>query len=180
MSALPAADTIIVTPGAAPWQGMLEFAGRQYRCALGKAGTTASKREGDHKSPLGRFALRHLLYRPDRFAQTPETALTVRPLKADDGWCDDPADPYYNRAVRLPYPASAEQLWREDGVYDLIVPLGYNDDPATPGLGSAIFMHIARPDFSGTEGCVALARGDLIQLLRTIGPATMMEIRAAG
>src|SRR6185312_8513924 len=87
------------------------------------------------------------------------------PIAPQDGWCDDPADTVYNRPVHLPYRARAERLWREDGIYDLIVPLGYNDAPAVPGLGSAIFLHVARPDFGPTEGCVALARADLLALL---------------
>lgn len=177
MSGGPSFDTIIVSPGPEPWQGRLEFGGKRYRCALGKEGVTPRKHEGDHKTPVGRFALRALLYRPDRLGGIPETALTTRALAPEDGWCDDAADPMYNRAVMLPYPASAERLWREDEVYDLILPLGYNDNPAVPGLGSAIFMHIARPDYSGTEGCVALARADLVDLLRNMGPATLLEIR---
>ena len=169
--------TILVSQSDIPWRGHIEFLGKQYPCALGKAGVTARKREGDHKSPLGRFALRELLYRPDRFKEAPETGLITRPLAPEDGWCDDPADVQYNRPVTLPYPASAERLWRQDDVYDLIIPLGYNDDPAVPGLGSAIFMHIARPDLSGTEGCVALSRADLIDLLRAVNPATMLKIK---
>jgi hypothetical protein len=82
-----------------------------------------------------------------------------------DGWCDDPAAAAYNRPVRLPYAASAERLWREDGIYDLIVPLGYNDDPVVPGAGSAIFLHVAHPDYAPTEGCVALAPADLMRVL---------------
>ena len=170
-------DRIIVhAEGGDPWRGCLTFQGRDYPCALGKAGLTAEKREGDHKTPMGRFCLRGLLYRPDRFAAPPRTALPVRSLTPHDGWCDAPEDVNYNRPVTLPYPASAETLWRDDGLYDLIVPLGYNDDPPVPGLGSAIFLHIARPGFSGTEGCVALARDHLIELLAGLSPTTVMVI----
>lgn len=172
------ASDIIVTPiGGATWRGVLDFHGKRFDCALGKDGVTTQKREGDHKTPVGRFALRELLFRPDRFGAAPATKLAARALTQSDGWCDDPADPFYNRAVALPYPASAERLWREDTVYDLIIPLGYNDNPPVAPLGSAIFIHIARPDFAGTEGCVALARADLIDLLRDIGPATLLEVR---
>ena len=93
------------------------------------------------------------------------------------GWCDDASDPGYNKPVRLPSKARHERLWREDGLYDLIVPLGYNDDPAVPGLGSAIFLHCARPDYGPTEGCVAVARADLLVLLPSCGPATRIDIR---
>jgi len=135
-----------------------------FRAALGLAGIAEDKREGDHATPVGVFPMREVLYRPDRLGP-PKTRLPLRALAADDGWCDAPTDPDYNRAVKLPFRASAERLWRVDHVYDLIVPLGYNDDPVMPGRGSAIFLHVARPDYSGTEGCVALALADLLRVL---------------
>ena len=134
------------------------------------------KREGDGATPVGRFALRRLLYRRDRLPAAPATALPAAVIGRDDGWCDDPGDPAYNRPVRLPYPASHERLWREDGLYDLVVVLGHNDDPPVPGLGSAVFLHVARPDYGPTEGCVALARDDLLVLLEGCGAGTMLEI----
>ena len=137
---------------------------RTFRAALGLAGVSEEKREGDHATPVGAFPMREVLYRPDRLG-APTTTLPVRALASDDGWCDAPADRAYNRPVKLPYPASAEHLWRADHIYDLIVPLGYNDDPVLPGRGSAIFLHVARPDYSGTEGCVALALADLLRVL---------------
>ncbi len=107
----------------------------------------------------------------------PKTALPVQSIRPDDGWCDAPLDASYNRPVALPYPASAERMWREDDVYDLVVVLGHNDDPVVPGAGSAIFLHLARPDWSPTEGCVALARGDLEALLAEAKPGDVVEIR---
>jgi L,D-peptidoglycan transpeptidase YkuD (ErfK/YbiS/YcfS/YnhG family) len=43
--------------------------------------------------------------------------------------------------------------------------LGYNDAPVLPGRGSAIFLHLAAPDYRPTEGCIALARADLVAVL---------------
>jgi L,D-peptidoglycan transpeptidase YkuD (ErfK/YbiS/YcfS/YnhG family) len=160
--------------------GRLQLDGGMVRCAIGKGGVVPAdeKREGDGKSPLGVWPLRRALYRPDR-GPAPATGLPVAPIGPDDGWCDDPADPAYNRPVTLPYPASAERLWREDAVYDLIVVLGHNDDPPVAALGSAIFLHLARPDFSGTEGCVALARPDLLALLAAAEPGDAVQIAEA-
>lgn len=157
--------------------GMLQAGDRLLACALGKGGRRAHKREGDGATPLGRFALRELLWRPDRFAAPPRTGLAMRALAPEMGWCDDPSDAAYNRPVALPFGASHEVLWREDAVYDLIVPLGYNDDPVTAGAGSAIFMHIARQGYPGTEGCVALSREDLLALLPMLGPASRIDIQ---
>jgi L,D-peptidoglycan transpeptidase YkuD (ErfK/YbiS/YcfS/YnhG family) len=158
--------------------GHASWGGRAMRAALGQGGVAAQKREGDHKTPAGSFLMRQLLYRPDRLAPPPATGLPARALTEAEGWCDAPGDPRYNRLVPLPYPASHETLWRADEIYDLIVPLGYNDDPVVPGLGSAIFLHVARPDWSGTEGCVALARADLLTVLAEAGPTSRVVVRA--
>jgi len=160
--------------------GRFDLAGRETRCALGKGGVIAAadKREGDGASPLGVWPIRRVLYRPDK-PPPPETALPTAPLTPEDGWCDDPADPAYNRPVTHPYPASAERMWRADAVYDLVVILGHNDDPVVPGAGSAIFLHIARPGYAPTEGCVALAADDLQALLKIAQPGDAIAIREA-
>jgi L,D-peptidoglycan transpeptidase YkuD (ErfK/YbiS/YcfS/YnhG family) len=147
------------------------------RCALGRSGIARSKREGDGATPAGLWPLSHVLYRPDRLAP-PQTALPVFSLTPDDGWCDDPADPAYNRPVKLPYASRAEAMWRGDGLYDIVVVLGYNLDPVVPGHGSAIFLHLARPDYAPTEGCVAVNRADMFDILRHSGPNSAMLIRA--
>jgi L,D-peptidoglycan transpeptidase YkuD (ErfK/YbiS/YcfS/YnhG family) len=144
--------------------GTARFADRVFRCALGHGGVSDAKREGDGATPAGVWPLRRLLYRPDRIA-APVTGLPTTPIGRADGWCDAPGDKNYNLPVILPYPASTEALWRADAVYDLIVPLGYNDGPILPGLGSAIFLHLARDGYLPTEGCVALAQADLLAYL---------------
>jgi L,D-peptidoglycan transpeptidase YkuD (ErfK/YbiS/YcfS/YnhG family) len=151
-------DLLVYAPGWALWDG------ERLRCALGRGGVRFDKREGDGATPVGNWPMRRLLYRPDRLA-APATRLAANPIAEQDGWCDDPADAGYNRPVRLPYPAGAEHLWRSDGLYDLIVPLGYNDAPVVPGAGSAIFLHVAQRDYAPTEGCVALAQADLLRVL---------------
>jgi L,D-peptidoglycan transpeptidase YkuD (ErfK/YbiS/YcfS/YnhG family) len=158
--------------------GWLDLGGRKARCAFGPAGVVAAaaKREGDGASPAGIWPIRRVLFRPDR-GGAPTTALPIQPIAPDDGWCDAPDDPAYNRPVRLPYPASAESMWREDHLYDLVVVLGHNDDPPVPGAGSAIFLHLAKPDFAPTHGCVAVTRADLEALLAAARPGDAVEIR---
>jgi len=155
----------------------LSWPGGSVRAACGKAGVTTGKREGDHASPAGTFPLLRAFYRPDRLA-VPRTALPLAVLKTQDGWCDDSADPRYNTLVTLPYPASHEELWRADGLYDVIVVIGYNTGPVVPGKGSAIFLHCASPDFAGTEGCIAVAREALVPLLGLLGPRSTITIKA--
>lgn len=156
----------------------LEAAGRRIACAIGRSGAcpAADKREGDGMTPLGLWAIRTVLFRPGRAAPPAGLALPWRWTRADDGWSDDPADPAYNRPVRHPRAASAEHLWREDGLYDVIVTLGHNDAPPVPGLGSAIFLHCwneAKP----TEGCVAIEKAALLDLLPLIGRGESVQIR---
>jgi L,D-peptidoglycan transpeptidase YkuD (ErfK/YbiS/YcfS/YnhG family) len=168
-------DLIVARDPDGTWRAA--FGARNWRCAIGPAGVTADKREGDGATPLGCFPLRRLLYRPDRMTR-PETHLPVTPLVPEDGWCDAPGDPAYNTQVRLPIAASHERLWRDDNVYDAIVILGHNDDPPRPGAGSAIFLHVARDDYSPTQGCVALALPDLLTVLREAGAGTRVCVAA--
>ncbi len=157
--------------------GEAEWKRRRMRCALGRTGVRADKREGDGATPGGAFALRRVLYRADRIPP-PATALALQPLEANDGWCDDPADAAYNRMVRLPRDGHCERLWRDDGIYDVLVVLGHNDSPVRAGRGSAIFLHLARPDFRSTEGCVALAAADLLDVLAICRPGDTMRVTA--
>ena len=158
--------------------GRLLLDGVLVRCALGKGGVkpAADKREGDGATPLGVWPIRRLLYRPDR-GPPPATGLPTAPIAPEDGWCDAPLDPAYNRPVRLPYPASAERMWRDDHLYDLVGVLAHNDDPPVPGMGSAIFLHLASHDYSPTAGCVALAWDDMLKLLSLAGPGSAIEVR---
>jgi L,D-peptidoglycan transpeptidase YkuD (ErfK/YbiS/YcfS/YnhG family) len=155
-------------------EGILRLGPHAWRCALGKGGIRADKREGDGATPVGLLPLRRLLYRADRVA-APACRVPVEPISPEDGWCDDPADAAYNRRVRLPYPARHEHLWREDRLYDLIGVLGWNDDPVMRGRGSAIFLHLARPDLAPTEGCIALPERDLRAALAA--GLTAIEVR---
>lgn len=168
-----------ISPFNAQSSGILRWPGGEARCALGRSGVTPAhlKREGDGASPLGAWPMRQVFWRPDRLPR-PETALPAEPLHPEAGWCDDPASPLYNHPVLLPFAHSHEKLWRDDHVYDLIVVLGYNDAPVEPGKGSAIFLHVAREDYSPTEGCVACALPDLLALLKAAKVGDVLEIAA--
>jgi len=155
--------------------GWLQCGNRVFRCTLGRGGVTTDKREGDGATPAGNYPLRQLLYRSDRLAP-PTNALPTSPLRPRDGWCDDPGHSAYNRPVTLPLDASSESMWRDDHLYDLVVVLGYNDDPVVSGLGSAIFLHVASPEYSPTEGCIALAKEDLLTVLADITPGSDIRI----
>ena len=164
---------LIVTSGKdGAW---LDWGAGKKRAAIGPGGIAIKGGEGDGITPRGTFPVREIFYRADRIAK-PVTALPLRATQKNDGWCDAPDDPNYNRPVTLPYPASAEQMWREDHLYDLVVVLGYNDNPVVPGRGSAIFLHLARTDFSATHGCVALAYDDALAAVAQLVPGDQVVI----
>jgi len=156
-------------------RGVIQLGCLRFPCTLGRSGTVALKREGDGATPAGVWVLHEVLYRPDRLRR-PRTGLPLRVLRPDAGWCDAPGDRNYNRAVRHPYRASAERLWRADSLYNVVVVLGYNDRPRMRGRGSAIFMHLARPDLGPTEGCIALRQPHLLRLLAQLGPGAAVRI----
>ena len=148
---------------------------RRWRCVIGAGGAREDKVEGDAATPVGTFPLRRVYFRNDRLV-LPRVRLPARPISEHDGWCDDPRSSAYNRLVRIPNEWSHEKLWRDDGLYDLLVVVGYNDDPPEGEWGSAIFLHIARDDLSSTQGCVAFARDDLLELVPLLTPQTKLQV----
>ena len=157
--------------------GRLNWPGGSTRAAVGKTGVRADKREGDLATPAGDFPLLQGFDRSDR-VEPPPTALPMRALQPNDAWVDDPADLRYNHLVETPYPAHVEPLWRKDEIYDLIVVIGYNMFPTKPGLGSAIFLHVARKTYSPTVGCVAISRAALLGLLPRLSADSRLRIAA--
>ncbi len=167
-------DIHVSADGIASWTGPHGRTARA-RCALGRCGVADKSAEGDGVTPRGAFPLRRLFYRPDRL-QKPATGLAPVALLENQGWCDDPADAAYNTLIYLPCAAGHENMWRDDGLYDVVVEIGYNDSPVVAGKGSAIFIHLAAPDYRPTEGCVALAQGDLLEMLAGCGPGDRLVI----
>lgn len=137
--------------------GFLCLGTERYPAAIGRGGirAAAAKEEGDGATPAALLPLRRVLYRADRIAP-PRCAVPIEPIGPRDGWCDDSEDAAYNSMVRLPYAGRHEVLWRPDGIYDVIGVLGWNDAPAIPRRGSAIFLHVTTPERGPTAGCIAL------------------------
>ncbi len=152
-------------------QGFLDLGFTRIPCVLGRSGKRALKREGDGATPLGHFRILSFYFRGDRLSP-PLTVLPVKALSRKDGWCDAPGDRNYNRLVCHPYPSSAEHLWRDDHLYDVVGVLDYNFEPRHQGCGSAIFLHIANPERKPTQGCIAVSQHDMKRLLTWLGPKT--------
>lgn len=151
------AVTVRSRPGARH-EGLIAFEGAVYPCALGRGGIEALKREGDGATPLASMRPVKVYYRADRRRAGPgPVRLPAFPIRSDLGWCDAPDDANYNRPVRLPFAASHESMLREDQLYDVCVVLDWNYTKRSRQRGSAIFLHIAKPGFQPTEGCIAVS-----------------------
>nr|WP_319391359.1 L,D-transpeptidase family protein [uncultured Cohaesibacter sp.] len=155
--------------------GLLTLGTRTVPCALGRSGLGPIKLEGNGITPLMQTRILYGFYRPDK-EKRPVSVLPFFPLEREMGWCDAPGHPSYNRLVQLPFSESHERMWRDDDLYDLVLVLDININPRANRRGSALFMHVARPDYSPTEGCIALAKPDLRHLLAVISPETRLTI----
>jgi len=163
-------NLIVYKDGKCLWKG------KEYRCAIGKGGIAKDKKEGDGATPVGCFPIRKIFYRADRLKE-PNTVFPTQPITKYDGWCDDSSDSNYNKHIKLPYKSTHEELWRDDNVYDVVAVLGYNDKQPVPGKGSAIFLHIARANYSPTAGCIALTQKDLLEIIESMHKDTSICVQ---
>jgi L,D-peptidoglycan transpeptidase YkuD (ErfK/YbiS/YcfS/YnhG family) len=156
-------------------RGWLTVGSAHIPVALGRSGIKANKREGDGGTPRGRFRLVRLWWRADRMP-VPATLLPVRRIGPNDAWCEDPKDRRYNRPICRNTDGPGDRLRRSDRLYDFIIEIDHNTRPRIAGRGSAVFIHVARPGFSPTAGCVALTASHLRILLAKLSANTRIVI----
>ena len=171
----PVALIRIRAAAGAPRRGWLTADGTTIPVALGRGGIRANQREGDGGTPRGTFRPRRLWWRADRHAR-PRTWLPVRAIGAEDAWCEDPDSRHYNHPIRRTADQGGDRLSRDDHLYDFIVEIDHNTSPRIAGLGSAVFLHLARPGFLPTAGCVSMTRPAMLRLLARLGPQTRIVI----
>jgi L,D-peptidoglycan transpeptidase YkuD (ErfK/YbiS/YcfS/YnhG family) len=158
-----------------PRRGWLVAGGQTVPVALGRGGIRANKREGDGGTPKGSFRPRQLWWRADRHPR-PRTFLPVRAIRPEDAWCEDPSSRHYNQPIRLDHATGGDRLRRDDALYDFIVEIDHNTSPRVAGRGSAVFLHLARTNFSPTAGCVSMTQSAMLRLLARLGPETKIVI----
>lgn len=158
-----------------PRRGWLLLDGRAIAVALGRGGIKANKFEGDGSTPRGSFRARKLWWRADRHPR-PRTRLPTAAIAPEDAWCEDPASRHYNRPIRLAADEAGDRLTRADHLYDFVVEIDHNVRPRIANRGSAVFLHLARPGYGPTAGCVAMTRASMLRLLKRIGPSTRIRI----
>jgi L,D-peptidoglycan transpeptidase YkuD (ErfK/YbiS/YcfS/YnhG family) len=158
-----------------PRRGWLTADGWTAPVALGHGGILANKREGDGGTPRGTFRPLQLWWRADRYPR-PWTLLPTRPIRPEDAWCEDPQDRHYNQPMRLGCDQGGDRLMRDDHLYDFIIEINHNSAPRVAGRGSAVFLHLARSNFSPTAGCVSMTKSSMLRLLRRMSPQTKIII----
>ena len=147
----------------------------KLRCSIGKNGISYKKKEGDNKTPRGKFKLKYILYRKDRIPNL-KTKLKKIVISKNMGWCDDPNSKYYNQMIKLPFKGSAEKLWLKDNIYDIIIIIDYNLNRTIKFKGSAIFLHLSKNKYQSTRGCVAVSKRDMRLLVSKINKKTKIKI----
>ena len=143
--------------------GFLTYQNYKYKCSIGYNGLTNNKSEGDGCTPIGTFKINKILYRPDKINNY-KFNLDSEIIEKKNGWCDDIESDLYNQKINFPFNQSAEHLYRNDDLYDIVCVIDFNLNPIIKGKGSAIFLHVASDDYSPTHGCVAIKKDELLKL----------------
>tara|TARA_X000000368_G_scaffold264772_1_gene209660 strand:+ start:1663 stop:2154 length:492 start_codon:yes stop_codon:yes gene_type:complete len=147
----------------------------KVKCAIGKRGIGAKKKEGDLITPRGKFKIKYILYRKDRISNL-KSKIKKLSIKKNMGWCDDPLSKKYNKLIKFPFKYSAEKLYKVDSSYDVILVLNFNCNPIKKNKGSAIFIHVAKRNYKSTAGCVAISKKDLRDIIKKINKKTIVTI----
>ena len=164
----------------------LKVGNKAFRCQIGTGGlkNAAKKVEDDKTTPIGKWYLESLYYRSDRVLRPKfkkKNVLKINRVTKNCGWCDDIKSQYYNKYININnFPSleiNYEKLWREDNAYDIIIAISHNTKPVIKNKGSAIFIHCSFEDIRPTNGCIALKKRDLINLIENLRDNVFIEIK---
>ena len=92
------------------------------------------------------------------------------------GWCNDSKSKKYNQLIKLPSSSSYEKLYKKENIYDIILVLNYNMSPIVKNKGSAIFIHISKKNYEKTEGCIAVKKRHLIEIIEKLKKNSKVRI----
>jgi L,D-peptidoglycan transpeptidase YkuD (ErfK/YbiS/YcfS/YnhG family) len=159
-------------------QKQVKCGDKTYPCAIGRSGfiPAGKKEEGDGATPTGQYQLHKIFYRPDKVKCPKAGKLPVHKITPHDGWCDDPNHASYNQHIKMPFEASHEHLWRSDDIYNIVIEISHNQEPSIPRKGSAIFLHVARKNYTPTKGCIALSQENLEEVLNFLDEQSHITI----
>ena len=154
--------------------GELHFHNKVYKCALGRNGIKKRKQEGDGCTPEGTYSLGPLYYRSDRIKKL-RTHFNAIAIEKNMYWSDAPHSEHYNKLIRFK-DSSYENLYKINHTYDIVIVINYNNKPIISGKGSAIFIHLAKKDFSPTSGCIALRKECIFEILEKLDTTDKIKI----
>ena len=101
----------------------LKVGNKVFRCQIGSGGLNKAEKkvEGDKTTPIGKFYLESLLYRPDKPPRPKlkkKNFLKINQITKYCGWCDDIRSNFYNKHLRTNNSRFSninyENLWRGD------------------------------------------------------------------
>jgi L,D-peptidoglycan transpeptidase YkuD (ErfK/YbiS/YcfS/YnhG family) len=139
-----------------PWTARVGYNG------IAKPG---KKREGDGRTPSGTYGFSFFFgVQLDK-----GFSFSFRHSYSYDFWDDDPASARYNEWVnaRNHSAGAAPEPMHQVPAYDYAAVIAYNTR-RTPGLGSAIFLHVGTG--TATAGCVSLPRAELLKVMHWLRP----------
>ena len=148
----------------------------KVKCAVGKRGIGAKKREGDLITPKGKYKILKIFYRADRVTNLRSKISQIK-IKKNMGWCDDIKSRKYNREICFPSKYSAEKLHIKKKNYDILINIKYNYSPTLKGKGSAIFLHLTNQKYKPTKGCIAIQKKDILKIIPLITRKTKILIK---
>ncbi len=169
-------STILVraAPGK-PNRALVQMGPLRIPAAIGRAGRSAFKREGDGATPITAMRLLYGFSRGDR-VKALHTALPMRRIAKNMLWCDQPEHPAYNKLVKAPFKPSHEEMMRQDGLYDVCLVMDWNITSRRRHGGSAIFFHLIRPGYEPTAGCIAVSLRDMKRMIGHMKKGTLVRV----
>ena len=163
----------------------LKVGKKVFQCQIGEEGTEkfVKKTEGDKTTPIGKWYLKTIYYRPDKVIRPKlkkKDIFEINKITKNCGWCDDIRSNQYNKYIKInnfQLNFNYEKLWREDEAYDIIIVTSHNHKPIIKNKGSAVFVHCSFSNNRNTAGCIALAKKNLVFLINSLRRNTYIKIQ---
>tara|TARA_B100000989_G_C19480090_1_gene444743 strand:+ start:385 stop:897 length:513 start_codon:yes stop_codon:yes gene_type:complete len=143
------------------------FNKRVFECFIGLNGIGKKTREGDKKTPIGIFRINYILYRKDKIRNLKCNFKKI-PISHSTIWSTDSRDTMYNQMRKKGFYFEHEKMFRNDNCYDLVVVLDYNTKLTKKFKGSAIFLHCKEKNRNFTDGCIAMNKHELLEILKIL------------
>lgn len=147
---------------------------------IGKNGVNyETRRENDYTTPGGIYAMKECF----GISEAPENmSLDYIKVTKAHYWDGDQNSEYYNTMVdsgKMPEgwnKGAGEHLIEYKEQYRYCINVGFNCDPAIPGVGFAIFLHCTRDGMTNTAGCIAIPEEYMVKCIEMATENTYIVI----